>query len=502
MGPIQSIDDILSLLKRRLPLVLTVMCIGFVLALYLVVTSPRVYEASGVIQIEAPAIVDPASDSGLPIARRVQLIEQRMMVRSNLISVIDRHNLYVGLPLSMNEKVDLLRRTTRIESVAAPGQGATASASLAAIIITAQGGTAQQAADIANDFADNVINRDEENRQSRIQETQQFLNGEETRIQGELEAHDHKVAEFTTANEDSLPGSQTYIQSELTQLSDLDATLDRDIMALERERLAVQASDTSPTAEGGGRPAATLVQQLRAAEIELSQAKRTLAADHPEIARLQESVRRLTQGGMSETSRVTLEQIELIDSQLRKLRAQKQQVVNRQAEIEQARGRSAEVLREYETLTREQQRLRDRYNEISRRLAEVETLQSLQANNQTERFVVLERAVAPEYPALSGRKKSAVLGIFASIVVSAGLAFLLELKNPVLRSAGQFGRATGVQPFMELSYVQNDEDLDAAWRRKVYIGLILFWAFVGCIWLLGLLPGVPSPGVVGPMGSG
>ncbi|WP_312525042.1 lipopolysaccharide biosynthesis protein [Paracoccus sp. (in: a-proteobacteria)] len=499
MGPIQSIDDVISMLRRRLPLVLTLMALGILVALYLVVTSPRVYEAAAVIQIEAPAIVDPASETGLPIARRVQLIEQRIMVRSNLIAVIERHNLYSDLPLSMNEKVALLRQTSRLESVAAPGQG-TGTASLAAIIITAQGGTAQQAADITNDFADSVINRDEENRRSRIQETHQFLLGEESRLQIELEAHDRKVAEFNSKHEDSLPSAQEYLQSELTQLAAEDATLDRDIMALERERLALQAGD-SPTASEG-RSAASLVQQLRAAEVELSQAKRTLAPDHPEIARLEANIKRLTQGGLSDTSRVVMEQVELIDSQLRQLRGQKEAVNSRQKAIEKARAETAEVVREFEALSREQQRYRDRYNEISRRLAEVETLQSLQASNQTERFVVLERAVPPEYPALSGRKKSAVLGVFSAIFASVGLAFLLELKNPVLRNSGQFQRATGILPVVALPYVPNDEDLDAAWRRKIYICLILFWSFVAAVWLLGFLPGVPSPGVVGPMGSG
>lgn len=503
MGPIQSIDDVISMLRRRLPVVLTLMAAGILVALYLVVTSPRVYDSAAVIQIEAPAIVDSASDSSLPIARRVQLIEQRLMVRSNLVSVIERHNLYSDLPLSSNEKVDLLRSTTRIESVAAPGQ-ATGGASLAAIIITAQGGTAQQAADIANDFADGVINRDEENRQLRIQEAHRFLMGESSQLQGELEAHDRRVAEFTSANEDSLPSAQEYVQSELTQLAAQDGTLDRDIMALERERLALQAGPevVAAGAEGGRTTSASLVQQLRAAEVELSQAKRTLDPGHPEIARLEANIQRLTQGGLSDTSRVVLEQVELIDSQLRQLRAQKEQVNTRQAAIEHARSISAEVMLEFEALAREQQRNRDRYNEISRRLAEVETLQALQENNQTERFVVLERAVPPEYPSLSGRKKSAVLGVFASTFFAVGLAFILELKNPVLRSSGQFQRATGILPVIELSYVPSEEDLDAAWRRKIYVGLILFWTFIGAVWLIGFLPGVPSPGVVGPMGSG
>lgn len=498
MGPIQSIDDLISMLRRRLPLVLTLVVLGGLVALYFAVTSPRVYESSAVIQIEAPAIVDAASDSGIPVARRVQLIEQRLMVRTNLLEMIKRHGLYAATPLSDNEKVDLLRRSARIESVAATGRD-TGTASLAAIIITVQAETANQAADLANDFADSVINRDEENREQRIQETRQFLMGEETRVQADLDAHDRKVAEYNSAHEDSLPASQEFLQAEMTQLAEQDTLLDRDIMSLERERLAVQVAADLPVE---GRANTSLAQQLRAAELELAQARRTFAADHPEIKRLEDSIRRLSQGGESDVSRMTQDQVALIDSQLQQLRSQKQLLVDRQNQIERARAMMPEVAREVDAMAREQRRLQDRYAETSRRLAEVEMLQSLQANNQTERFVVLERAVPPEYPSLSGRKKNAVLGGFVSIAMALGAAFLLELKNPVLRSAKQFQRATGVRPVIELDYVPNEADLDRAWRRNIYIGVIMFWALIGGVWLIGYLPGIPSPGVVGPMGSG
>lgn len=486
------------MLRRRLPLVLTLMALGGLVALYFAVTSPRVYESSAVIQIEAPAIVDAASDAGIPVARRVQLIEQRLMVRASLQEMIRRHGLYADVPLSDNEKVDLLRRSARIESVAATGRD-TGNASLAAIVITVQAGTAVQSADLANDFADSVINRDEENRELRVQETRQFLMGEEGRVQAELEAHDRKVADYNSAHEDSLPASQEFLQTELTQLAEQETLLDRDIMALERERLAVQVAADTPVE---GRATASLAQQLRAAELELAQARRTFAPNHPEIKRLEESVARLSQGGQSETSRMTADQVGLIDSQLDKLVTQKKTLVDRRNEIERARAQTPEVAREVDAMSREQRRLQDRYGETSRRLAEVEMLQSLQANNQTERFVVLERAVPPEYPSLSGRKKSAVLGAFVSIALALGAAFLLELKNPVLRSSNQFQRVTGVRPAIELDYVPNEADLDRAWRRKIYIGVIIFWALIGGIWLIGYLPGIPSPGVVGPMGTG
>lgn len=498
MGPIQSIDDLISLIKRRLPVILTVLAIGFLGAIYLAVTSPRVYEAVSVIQIEAPAVVDSTSDAGVPAARRVQLIEQRLMVRTNVIEMIQRHRLYVGLPLSENEKIALFRNSTRIESVQATGRDPTSGASLVAIVITVQAETAQKAADLANDFADSIIGQDTANRETRVHETQEFLLGEQRRIERELDAHGRRIADYNSQNEDALPSSQEYIQQELTQLADQEAALDRETMSLDRERLAIQAADG--TAEG--RPVSSLAQQLRAAELELAQARRTFAAGHPEIARLEESIRRLSAGGSSEPSRIVHEQVTLIDAQLQQLRLQVEQISARQKEIERARARTPEVRREVEQMTREQMRLQDRYAETSRRLAEVEMLQSLQENNQVERFVVLERAVPPEYPALSGRKKSAVLGGFVSLLMAGGLAFLMDMRKPVLRSSSQFIAATGLRPVIELAYVPTEHDAAAARKTRLYLIVVGVVTLLATIWLMGYLPGVPSPGVVGPMGSG
>lgn len=497
MGPIQSLEDLFSMLRRRLPVVVTLMALGLLGALYLAVTSPRVYEAISVIQVEAPAIVDPESDAGIPAARRVQLIEQRLMVRSNLLEIIDRHQLYTTLPLSPNEKIALLRQSTRIESVAATGRDPASGASMAAIIITVRAETAQKAADLANDFTDSIIGQDEAGREVRIHETREFLLSEERRIARELDEQGRKIAEYNAQNEDSLPSSQEFLQSELTQLAEQETTLDRDIMSLDRERLAIQAADN--LAEG--RPISSLAQQLRAAELELAQARRTFAPDHPEISRLEESIRRLSQGGVSEPSRLVHEQVLLIDAQLQQLRVQKTDISRRQTEIEAARARIPQVQREVEQVTRELLRLQDRYAEASRRLAEVEMMQSLQENNQVERFVVLERAIAPEYPVLSDRKKSAVLGSFVAIVMGLGVAFLMELREPVLRSSHQFMAATGLRPVMELSYVPTESDMNAKHRRRIYLAIVGVLTVLVAIWLLGQLPGVPSPGVVGPMGA-
>ncbi|QFQ87485.1 lipopolysaccharide biosynthesis protein [Paracoccus kondratievae] len=485
-------QDLISMVWRRLPLVLTIVVLGVLVSFYLIVSSPRIYQASAVIQIDMPAAIEQGSDSSLPASRRVQLIEQRLMARANLRDVTERLGLFADSPLSESEKLGALRNSTKIESITAPGVSVDSRMSLAAIVITAQAETPVTAAAIANDFADSVVNRDRENRNARILESQEYLRSEERRLNEALSVQERKVIEFSSRNEDSLPSSQEFLQTELAQLTEMETALDRDIMTLQRERLSLEAGGTAADA----RPSASLVQQIRAAEIELAQARRTLSPEHPEIKRLEENLERLNSGGGSGGSDVVRRQAELIDAQLAQLNEQKAGIALRRAEIDQARARSAQVTRELEAMNREQRRLQDRYNEISRQLAQVETQQMLMENDQTERFVLLERALPPEYPALSNRKKSAVMGVGGSIALALAVAFVLELLNPVLRRGDQFARVTGTRPVISLPYRLSRADLRARRLRNIYMIVLLVVGVFVALWLIGKVPGLPSPGVV------
>ncbi|KGJ02368.1 lipopolysaccharide biosynthesis protein [Paracoccus halophilus] len=487
-------EDMISLIWRRLPLILTISVLGVLISFYMIVSSPRTYQASAVIQLDMPAAIDQGSDSSLPASRRVQLIEQRLMARANLRDVVERLGLFADTPeLSESDKLQALRSSTRIESISAPGVSVDSRMSLAAIIITSQAGTARTAAAIANDFADSVVNRDRDNRKARIEESYEFLAGEERRLNEQLAAYERQIVEYSARNEDSLPTSQEFVQSELGQLNELESAADRDIMALQRERLALEAGNLAAM---GTRSSSSLVQQVRAAEIELAQARRTLAPEHPEIARLEANLERLNSGVEISAPDVTLRQLELIDTQLEELNQEKIALDARRKEIALARARIPQVARELDAMNRQLRRLQDRYAEISRQIAQVETQQLLMNNDQAERFLLLEEAVPPENPVLSDRKKKAVMGAGASGALALLAAFVLELMKPALRRERQFARATGTRPIISLPYRPTPAEVTARRYRHVYVVAVLVLGAFVALWLIGRVPGLPSPGVV------
>ena len=83
---------------------------------------------------------------------------------------------------------------------------------------------------------------------------------------------------------------------------------------------------------------------------------------------------------------------------------------------------------------------------ISARRADAEMGNRLEANSQAERLIVIEPAVLPENPVAPSRKKIAALGTMVALMAALALAFGLELRRPVIRTAAQMQRELGLMP--------------------------------------------------------
>ncbi|WP_299841436.1 Wzz/FepE/Etk N-terminal domain-containing protein [uncultured Paracoccus sp.] len=482
MGPIQSIGDLASLIWRRLPLILTILLAGLLLSLYLAVTSPPAYEARTVIQVDAPVIFDPVTRSAPPASLRVQQIEQRLMSRENLLRLISQYGLFDGAErMPESAKLEVMRTQTRIESVASSAIGPDNSMNLAALVISARAGTAQTAAAVANDLANDVVTSYRRDRDARINESSEFLTTELKRIETDLDVRDRAIAAYASENEDSLPEARAFHQSELVSLSQRETLTEQALMQLRRDRLALERTEMSDESS-------SIVQQLRATEVALAQARRTLPSGHPEIRRLEETIRAITEGSSDTTSAGLGRQLSMIDEQVANMELDLDAIVARRGAISNAQNRMPQVAQVYEQMQRSRQNLSDQYNEMSRRLAEIDALRLLADNDQTENMVILEPAIPPEFPVASNRKRSAILGTFLSIAVSGGLALLLDLMNPVLRNARQFEAVTGLRPLIALGYRPTARDRTWLTIRFVYIGFLLLAALVATLWLIDLMP--------------
>ena len=104
-----------SLLMRRLPVMLALLIICSVFGAVWAIRAPSTYSTSARLLVENPRILE-SRDSGTDSAgEMLQVIEQQLLTRANLIDVANKLNVFgENSPLSVDEKIAQMRAGTRI----------------------------------------------------------------------------------------------------------------------------------------------------------------------------------------------------------------------------------------------------------------------------------------------------------------------------------------------------------------------------------------------------
>lgn len=403
MGHIQTLDDFISFLIRRRSIIIAVTILGVALSVFVAKTRPKTYESFAAIQIQPPRVTDSSQiatgDDPSGSVQVLQTIEQQLTTRESLTAMIERHGLFIDLPgLTLEQKISLLRNSIsfqQIASAAAPTYGSPARAS--ALIITARLGDPEQAARVANDFAQGFLDQSSAGQSDRAAANFAFFNEDEARLRTAIAALEDQIAAYKNANANALPGIEDARRAELVSLESDLRDLEQSIVALNSERAAIAALDT-----------------LRA------------------------------------TDRRRLDELLATTAQFD---AQRSALTARKSEIEVAMAQTPEVERTLRGFERDLQQLQTQYDVASRRLAEAETDVRLADQQQDERFALLERAITPEFATGRGAKRLAAVGAIASLLGAVALAFLLDLLKPVVRTEAQMMRELDLRPVVSIPEV-------------------------------------------------
>src|SRR5262249_26826783 len=128
---------------------------------------------------------------------RIQVIQQRVMTRENLLAIMDKYQLFANRrdSLSRSELLDLMRENARIEPLELDQ-----ARGLGALTIAVTVGLTHQRADIAtkvaNDLITLLLDEDARNRTNRAMETTKFLAREAQRLESDLGSIDAKILEL------------------------------------------------------------------------------------------------------------------------------------------------------------------------------------------------------------------------------------------------------------------------------------------------------------------
>ncbi|TXI06598.1 MAG: hypothetical protein E6Q73_00385 [Pseudorhodobacter sp.] len=398
MGQIQSLEELLNFLYRRRMIILVVAVLGALLSAIYAKSRPDTFETAAVIQIQSAAVQGTDEQRSSAAAVTLQSIEQQLTTRENLAAAIERHGLYADLPLSIDKKIDMLRASISFQGVdSAAGQPFGEARNLSAILVFARMGEAELAARVANDFAQGILDMSAAGQRAKAEQNVAFFRQEVDRIGQEMAAVEAETARYKNENAGILPEMRVALGDEMVNL-------DTDLRQLRQDRVALEG---------------------QAAQINAKETRR-------------------------ETDRRALDditaQLSVIDSQIASAEA-------RQTALEAELATSPEVERVLAGYDRRLDQLRAQHDAATGRMVQAETDARLAELQQTERFTLLERAIIPEGPMGGGNKKLAIAGAMASLLAGLAIAFMLDLMNPVVRTAAQMERQLDLRPVVSIPEV-------------------------------------------------
>jgi protein tyrosine kinase modulator len=294
-GASQGLDlqHYISILQRRWLFLLIPFLLVLAGGLVVVMLKRPVFLAEGKILVESqqiptdlvrPTITATANE-------RIQVIEQRIMIRDNLLAIVDKFNMFADQrdKLSTTQLLDMMRERTQISTYAL-NKGRHGDGLTIALTIGFEDENPKTAMQVANELITLILAEDARNRASRAQETTNFLAQEVKRLETSLGSVEAQIAEYkrthaTEATPQKLSLQMALVMAELQEKSAVFSKTHPDVIRLQRqmdalEKLAAQTSQVETGLE-------TLQNQREAFQRQLDRAAEKLSA-----ARLGENLER------------------------------------------------------------------------------------------------------------------------------------------------------------------------------------------------------------------
>ncbi len=487
-GPVDMYAELkfyLTLFMRRLPLFVVVTGAFGALGVVAALMSPDVYRAEAVLAQERPQISGNLLESGNQpsTSEQLDLIEQRLLTRANLIEVANLHNVFENRSEMTPDQVVAAMRTATSFFRSAGSDRAVV------IDIAFEARDPQIAADVVGTYVTRILEENVRQRTSRAEDTLAFFQQEVQRLSLELDQRSAAILDFQNANIEALPDTLNYRLSQQSAIQERIGQLNREIASLEDQRTRL-----TQLFEATGRLTATIDQrspeelELRAARIELEQARRVYAPGNPRVIALEQRVAVLeaAQQGRPVTPGEELPltgdgalfglQLSEIESRVSFNRDEVARLQASLANLEASIDRTPTNTVQLQSLEREYANTQSLYNAAVNSLAAARTGERIEVLSKGERISVLSQATPPDRPVRPNRNKIAAMGVAAGIGLSLGLIFLLETLNRSIRRPSELTSKLGIVPLVTVPYLPSRRE---TFVRRMRLGAALAVVFLG-----------------------
>ncbi|MCA0274484.1 MAG: hypothetical protein LCH86_00585 [Proteobacteria bacterium] len=483
----------LDLLLRKPLYWLVPAAIVFALGAMFVFSKPRTYYTEALMVVESQQIPSSLVESTVA-NERTQFIEQRVLVRENLLTLVNKLDLFPGLRsgLSNTKLAELVRSHIKIRSVntGTPDQNPTSST----FYIGFEYSDPQLAAAATSELVSMIIEENRRTRTSRASEATQFLEREVSDLATQVKTSETSWAQYMEQNKEILPGR---VAGYLTELQDKERDLtaaEKALPDLEEELrlLEVQFQLNAPLANSSAANQRTQLTNLKA---ELSQKSSIYSDTHPDIVALKSQIQFLENqiaqagttppptadtnySGLSPEMALVAERIALAKPKREALIRQRDQLRERVAWLRETIARAPEVEAELATRLREKESIQRSLDDMKAKLETARLGQRLEQDQYSAQIRVLEQPETPRYSTGAGRT-TLMFGVLA-LAGLAGLAcvYVSDLFDRTIRRTSDLASALQGQVLVVIPQWSSSDSFSGRVRRffGASLGLMLLAA--------------------------
>ncbi len=475
-----------SLVWRRLPVMLLIVFIATGIGVAVAMQLPERYSTSARLLVESAQIPGSLAASTVQTSsgEQLQVIQQRLMTRANLLEIARKHSVYSNLNSTTPDNiVSKMRSDTTIRT-----KGGRDRALLLTISFNAR--NPRVAADVVNEYVTLILDENVRYRTDRAEGTQDFFEQEVKRLSDEIDIQKDRILRFKQDNADALPDN---LQFRLKRQSSLQERISssqrrRSDLIDQRERLIAVFNATGNLSGIDERQLSPEQRQLNDLRSQLSAALAVYSETNPRVKLLQTRIDQLESvvasqvvGSNDGQGQPTLLEVEVgrIDAEIEGLT---QIIATTEEELEtvsESIGRTPANAIALDSLERDYTNVQSQYDSAVERLAQAQTGERIELLSKGERISIVEQATVPSKPTSPNRPLIAQAGIAAGFALAAGLFLLLELINNAIRRPSELTTSLGITPFAVLPYMPSKQEV----RRRRLIWLVLI---VGAVLLVSI----------------
>lgn len=479
MGPI-DLKFYFSIFLRRLPYFVVVA--GFVCAIGLsvAVMLPPKYVSTASILVESEQIPSDlaASTVGVAATEQIQIIEQRLMTRNNLLDLARKMRVYANRPdMTASEIVENMRSRTAFERLNFGRDGAVA------FTISFSASDPNLASSVANEFVTLVLQENVRLRTGRATETLEFFEDDVKRLGEDLSRMSRDILAFKNANAGALPDSLDYRRNEQSRTQERLLQLEREETALRdtRARMVALWERTGSLGEASGRNMTDEERELDSLKKQLEQQLILFSETNPKITLLKGRIAALEQvvaqqraaAGQQEGETQLTEldiQLQEIDGRLGYIDTEQARLEAQLADLTKSIEATPQNELELGALERAFQTTQAQYESAVARLAAAQTGERIELLSKGERFSVIEQATPQDRPDSPNRPLIALGSVVAGLAAGGALILLLEFLNRSIRRPVELTAKLGIQPFGTVPYMRTRRETVT---KRAIIGSLL-----------------------------